>query len=110
MAANYFLERDFIFQEENAPINKVKDYIRNDNVAVLLRPTNSPDLNPMENCWAVIKQKFQKRNTLGNFFGRHHGNSLEDMERAIFILYNRIVQKYAPMIKSSSSERSSKYI
>ena len=63
IVAKYFLEREFIFQEDNAPIHKakkVKYYMSNNNIDVLPWPAYSPDLNPIENCWAAIKQKLQK--------------------------------------------------
>jgi len=39
---------------------KVKKFLSDNNIAVLKWPDNSPDLNPIENLWALIKKELQK--------------------------------------------------
>ena len=61
--SNFFPDSNFLFQEDNAPIHKariVKEYFRNHHVSPISWPAYSPDLNPIENCWAYLKRMLQK--------------------------------------------------
>jgi len=48
------------FQDDSAPCHrakKVKEFLATSDISVLPWPGNSPDLNPIENCWKVVGQK-----------------------------------------------------
>jgi transposase/uncharacterized protein (DUF2267 family) len=61
----------FIFQQDNASIHTariIKDYFTEQQLTVLEWPANSPDLNPIENLWAIIKQRLDEfKNRPKNF-------------------------------------------
>lgn len=64
----------FIYQQDNCPVhtaNVVKDWFHNNNVEVLPWPSISPDINPIENVWAIIVKKIYHRN-----FFPHNSNEL----------------------------------
>jgi hypothetical protein len=54
-----------IFQQDNAPSHTARDtkvFLQQNGVEVLEWPPYSPDLNPIENLWAVLKNKIREEN------------------------------------------------
>jgi len=52
------------FQHDNAPCHKAKsviDYMSSKDLNPISWPPYSPDLNPIENIWAVLKQKLSAK-------------------------------------------------
>ncbi len=55
-------DADFIFQQDLAPAHTAKgtkSWFNNHGVTVLDWPANSPDLNPIENLWGIVKRKMR---------------------------------------------------
>ncbi len=55
-------DADFIFQQDLAPAHTAKgtkSWFNDRGVTVLDWPANSPDLNPIENLWGIVKRKMR---------------------------------------------------
>lgn len=56
----------YMFQQDNDPTHKAKiisKYFAEEKIETLDWPPNSPDLNPIENLWAIVKKNIVKRGT-----------------------------------------------
>ncbi len=59
-----FKDADFIFQQDLAPAHtakSTKSWLNDHGVGVLDWPANSPDLNPIENLWSIVKRKMRNK-------------------------------------------------
>ena len=77
--------RRAILQEDNDPSHGIRSsdnlavrYKRANNIELLVHPAQSPDLNPIEACWNILKQRVR----------RHKWENLEQLKHLI-------VQKWA---------------
>ena len=64
--ANFFHPDGWILQEDNSPIHRhhssqSREWKSSRNILVLDWLSNSPDLNPIENLWAVLKIRLLKK-------------------------------------------------
>ncbi len=63
-ADKLYRDADFIFQQVLAPAHTAKgtkSWFNDHGVTVLDWPANSPDLNPIENLWAIVKRKMRNK-------------------------------------------------
>lgn len=59
-----YAHSEYMFMQDGAPCHtarSINNYFDNTNLCVLPWPGNSPDLNPIENCWALLKSKVYSR-------------------------------------------------
>ncbi len=65
-ADQLFKDADFIFQQDLTPAHtakSTKSWLNDHGVGVLDWPENSPDLNPIENIWGIVKREKEKQET-----------------------------------------------
>ncbi len=60
-AEQLFKDADFIFQQDLAPAHTAKSWFNDHGVTVLDWPANSPDLNPIDNLWGIVKRKMRNK-------------------------------------------------
>ncbi len=63
-ADQLFKDADFLFQQDLAPVHTAKSTtscLNDHGVGVLDWPANSPDLNPIENLWGIVKRKMRNK-------------------------------------------------
>ncbi len=63
-ADQLFKDADFIFQKDLAPAHTAKctkSWLNDHGVGVLDWPANSPDVNPIENLWGIVKRKMRNK-------------------------------------------------
>ncbi len=61
-AGQLYGDADFIFQQDFAPAHTAKgtkSWFNDHGVTVLNWPVNSPDLNPIDNLWGIVKRKMR---------------------------------------------------
>ncbi len=81
-------DADFIFQQNLAPAHTArgtKSWFNGHGVGVLDWPANSPDLNPIENLWGIVKRKM----------GDTRLNNAEDLKSAIKATWASITPEHA---------------
>ncbi len=60
-ADQLFKDADFIFQQDLAPAHTAKSWLNDHGVGVLDWPANSPDPNPIDNLWGIVKRKMRNK-------------------------------------------------
>ena len=90
-----------IFQQDNDPKHKshlVRDWLAEQPFAVMEWPAQSPDLNPIENMWALLKQKLFRYETVPKGMN-------ELWERAVHVWYNEIPKEVVRRYIESMPDR-----
>ena len=58
----HLIIQELVFQQDNAPVHKsevVRNFLAQEQWEVLDWPAYSPDLNPIENIWAIFKKNLR---------------------------------------------------
>jgi len=95
---NRLIGEEFIFQRDNDPKHKsgpVSDWLTEKGVEVLGWASNSPDMNPIENCFHILKSKLRKLNI----------NNKNDLIKKLAPTWNSISQEYCYSLIESMINR-----
>ncbi len=85
-------DADFIFQQDLPPAHTAKgtnSWFNDHGVTVLDCPANSPDLNPIENLWCIVKKKMRdtRPNNADDLKGTWASITPEQCHRLIAVIH-----------------------
>ena len=93
-----------IFQDDSAPCHRaksVKNWMHSEKIETLEWPGNSPDLNPIENLWGIVKRKLRQR-VINNKADLIRWTNFEWMNIPVEILEKLIHSMQKQLAKSSN--------
>ncbi len=91
-------DADFIFQQDLAPAHTAKgtkSWFNDRGVTKLDWPANSPDLNPIENIWGIVKRKMRD----------NRPNNADDLKAAIKATWASVTPKQCHRLIASMPRR-----
>jgi len=89
----------FMFQQDNAPCHVsgvTKRWLERHEIELLTWPAQSPDLNPIENLWGIIKRKVDQHRPL---------SSMEELMRVVDTTLDGIEEKTLTSLVNSMPSR-----
>ena len=92
----------FILQKDNCGphiANAIKQYLQETGVTTMFWPAQSPDINPIENAWALMKQKYRQRTT--------YAKNEDELFTIISTIWHELPISYFHKLVESMSRRAS---
>lgn len=96
----HFPGNNYLFQDDNAPVHRAKktqQHFANSGIKSMSWPSQSPDLNIIENVWLYIKRKLQPR--------VYNIKNSQDLYREILQIWQSIQSDYIKSLYSSIPRR-----
>jgi transposase len=107
--ASRVFKRDWRLQQNNDPKHRsgvAKKFISERVPELLEWPSNSPDLNPIENYWTVIKRRVEKRKSENtDELEQHMNEEMRKTKKSFLINFISSVKDRCLAVISSSGER-----
>ena len=109
--ADWFPGGDGIFQQDNAPAHvsvRAKEHFAKLGITLLDWPPSSPDLNPIENLWSIIKRRLRimnvnsKQQLIDNFI--HVWNRDEEISQICANLVNSMPNRIRDCITAKGGQ------
>ncbi len=91
-------DADFLFQQDLTPAHSAKitsNWFADHGITVLDWPANSPDLNPIENLWGIVKRKMRDPRL----------NNTDELQTAIKAAWASITPQQCCRLTASMSRR-----
>ncbi len=105
-----FPDGDGVFQHDLAPSHtskKTMKKLRDMNINVLDWPGNSPDVNPIENLWAIVKYRLESEDTTtkSKLISAilHIWNHDEDLQKNCVTLVHSMLNRVRSLIKAKGA-------
>ena len=80
------VRNNLVFQQDNAPPHRAiitRNFLHDEGIAVTFWPPLSPDLNPIENVWGILKR----------FVRQKRPETLTELEEVVMNAWNTIVTR-----------------
>ena len=90
----------FIFQQDNCGPHKaksIKSFIYSSGIQLLPWPSQSPDMNPIENAWAILKRELRQRTT--------YSNTVDGLFNELCNIWNSLPDSYFKSLVKSMPNR-----
>ena len=90
--------KKYVFQQDNDPkhtSNFLKEYFKDKSIEVLDWPSQSPDLNPIENLWTHIKKELRS----------YRPKNVKELKSNILEIWNSFDIKYTQNLVNSMPNR-----
>jgi transposase len=91
---------ELFYQQDNHSVHKSKkitQFMKDNNISVIDWPAYSPDINPIENLWSIIKRKLKEKTLTKENFDASIKETIDNID--LSIIYNMISNMHVRLQK-----------